>query len=394
MLRKYLLICGISAVVGAALAYLAARRDPVPSLAAQEPGFSTTTPGRPADSFRFSAPAAAPEARKLTSEEQVNISVYETVSRGVVNINTRGIPYDSFFFLELPAEGLGSGSVLDHEGHILTNYHVVEGARQIEVTLFNGKPYPARLVGHDPVDDIAVLKIDATPSELFPVVLGDSGDLKVGQRVYAIGSPFELERTFTTGIVSSLNRTLPSRRQPRVMKSIIQIDAAMNPGNSGGPLVDTSAQVIGMNTAIASRTGQNTGVGFAIPVNRIKRVIDDLIRFGKVSRPDIGIFEVVQTEQGLLIRSLVPGGPAEQAGLRGFRVVRRRERQGFFNIERKMIDPGAADLITGVDGTPIQTADDFLSLVETKKPGDEVVLTVVRAGRAIQVPVRLAAGES
>jgi S1-C subfamily serine protease len=177
------------------------------------------------------------------------------------------------------------------------------------------------------------------------------------------------------------------------MKSIIQVDAAMNPGNSGGPLLDTNARVIGMNTAIASRTGQNTGVGFAIPVNRIKRVVAELIQFGKVARPDIGIFEVVQTEQGLLIRSLVPGGPAEQAGLRGFRVVRRRERQGFFTIERKMIDPAAADLITQVDGEEIKTADDFLSLVEAKKPGDEVVLTVVRGGRAIQVRVRLGAAE-
>ncbi len=222
--------------------------------------------------------------------------------------------------IEIPSEGEGSGVVLDRQGHILTNFHVVDGARQIQVTLFDGNTYDARLIGQDPATDVAVLKIDAPPASLFPVVFGNSTQLRVGQRVFAIGNPFGLERTLTTGIIASLNRSLPGRRSGRSLKSIIQIDAAINPGNSGGPLLDSHARMIGMNTAIASKTGESAGVGFAIPVSTIARIVPQLIREGRVRRPETGIVRVYQTEQGLLIATLGPrrsrraGRPARPQG--------------------------------------------------------------------------------
>jgi S1-C subfamily serine protease len=328
---------------------------------------------------------------ELTAEERVNIAVYENVNRSVVNINTKGVRGEAFFLIEIPSEGAGSGSVLDQQGHILTNYHVIEGAREIQITLFDGKEYAAELVGEDPLTDVAVIRIKAPAASLYPVTLGDSTHLKVGQRVFAIGNPFGLERTLTTGIISSLNRSLPSRNG-RTIKSIIQIDAAINPGNSGGPLLDSHSRLIGMNTAIASRTGQNTGVGFAIPVTSIARVVPQLIERGRVLRPEIGIARVYQTERGLLVATLTPGGPAEVAGLHGPRLTRERRRQGPFSYEYQSLDRTAADLIIAVDGEKIVSADEFLSAIESKRPGEEVTLTVVRDGRETPVQVRL--GES
>ncbi len=328
----------------------------------------------------------------FTPEEQRNIFVYETGNRAVVHITTRSVQIDNFFLMERPAEGSGSGSILNKEGLVLTNYHVIEGAREIRVTLFDGESYEADLVGQDPVNDIAVLRIDAPADSLYPVSLGDSSKLKVGQKVYAIGNPYGLERTMTIGIISSLNRVLPSR-SGRTMKSIIQIDAALNRGNSGGPLFDSSGKLIGMNTAIASRTGENTGVGFAIPVASIKRVVPQLVANGRVIRPDIGITRVYQTDDGLMIATVAPGGPAEQAGLTGFRLVRQQVQRGPFLYEQTRIDRSAADTIVGIDGTPVETADDLLSAIENKMPGEEVVLSVVRNGETIQVPVTLGVGD-
>lgn len=335
------------------------------------------------------------ELAGFTPEERVNIWVYEQCNRSVVHITTKSIREGALllFAVEIPTEGEGSGVVLDQQGHILTNCHVVEGAREIQVTLFNGKSYAARLVGQDRVTDVAVLRIEAPPEELFPVRFGDSNRLRVGQRVYAIGNPFGFERTLTTGIISSLNRTLPSRSQPRTIKNVIQIDAAINPGNSGGPLLDTHGRMIGMNTAIASRTGESAGVGFAIPVNTIARVVPQLIQYGRVRRPDIGILRVYQTERGLLVAALAPGGPAEKAGIRGPQVIRQRRRQGPLVYEYTTIDRSAADLIVGVDGQKVKNADDFLSIIESKQPGDIVILNVIRQGRLIDVPVRLEATE-
>lgn len=327
----------------------------------------------------------------FTPEERVNVAVYEKCNRHVVHITTKSARAE-LIFLEVPTEGTGSGSVLDKTGHILTNYHVVEGANEIKVTLFDGETYPAQLIGHDAPNDIAVVKITAPADSLIPVDFGDSSKLKVGQMIYAIGNPFGLERTMTTGIISSLNRSLPSK-SGRTMKSIIQIDAALNRGNSGGPLLDSRGRLIGMNTAIASTTGENTGVGFAIPSDTIGRVVTQLITSGKVVRPETGITRVYQTDQGLVIATMQPGGPAERAGLRGFRIVREQKRRGPFTYEERAIDRSQADMIVAVDGEKVVTADEFLGRIERHLPGEQATLTIVRGDRRLDVVITLSAGE-
>jgi S1-C subfamily serine protease len=330
---------------------------------------------------------------ELTAEERINVAIYQNVNRTVVNINTRTVQPTGLGMFEVPSDGEGSGTIIDRQGHILTNFHVIDGSREIQVTLADGKTYEARLVGVDPATDVAVLKIEAPADALSPIVLGNSTNLLVGQRVYAIGNPFGLERTLTTGIISSLNRSLPARRTGRSIKAIIQIDAAINPGNSGGPLLDSRGRMIGMNTAIASRTGESAGVGFAIPVNTIARVVPQLIEQGRIVRPDSGIARVYQTDRGLLIASLVPGGAAERAGLQGPRITKQKKRQGPFVYETQTVDRSAADLIVAVDSIPVRTGDDFLTAIEAKQPGDEVVLSVVRDGQERRVPLRLEAAE-
>ncbi len=327
-----------------------------------------------------------------TPEERVNIFVYEKTNRGVVNITTKGSKADGVFFLEIPTEGAGSGSVIDRRGHILTNNHVIADSKDIKVTLFNGKSYGAVLVGRDAATDIAVLRIDAPEEFLHPIEFGDSTHLKVGQRVFAIGNPFGLERTMTTGIISSLNRTIPSTTG-RSMKSIIQLDAALNRGNSGGPLISSRGELIGMNTAIASSTGNNTGVGFALPTSTIGRVIDQLIETGRVIRPDLGIVRVYETERGLLAAILAPNGPAERSGLRGFRLVKEEKREGLFTVVKTSVDRSQADLIVAVDGLPTTTAEELLAQVESKHPGDQVVITVLRNGEPVDLSITLGQGE-
>jgi S1-C subfamily serine protease len=212
--------------------------------------------------------------------------------------------------------------------------------------------------------------------------------LKVGQRVYTLGNPFGLEGTLTTGIISNTNRTLPSRTG-REMKSIIQTDAAMNPGNSGGPLLDTSGRMIGMNVAIATKSGQSAGLGFAIPINRIRQIVPQLIEHGKVVRAAIGIVAVMEMDEGLQIVKTNRGGPAERAGLRGWKAVRRNVRRGplVYTIEQE--DRSAADIIVAVDGQPVESASAFVEKIEEHKPGEQVVLTILRGGQQMRVPVVL-----
>jgi S1-C subfamily serine protease len=274
-MKRLFCCCTLSAILGGAIAVSIFDNEmswPVAVRAvAQETGIRPDT---------TLLAASLPPSSSLTPEELINIRVYEGANRGVVNVLTRTVNYDGFFMLPTPGEGAGSGCVLDKRGHILTNYHVVEGANKISVTLQGGdESYDGELIGEDPENDIAVLKIDAPPEALFPVPIGVSDSLRVGQRVFTLGNPFGLEGTLTTGIISNLNRTLPSRTG-REMKSIIQTDAAMNPGNSGGPLLDTSGRMIGMNVAIATKSGQNAGVGFAIPINRIRQIVPQLIEHG------------------------------------------------------------------------------------------------------------------
>jgi S1-C subfamily serine protease len=337
------------------------------------------------------APSATTTATALTPEEQTNVRVYEIANRSVVNINTRTVSYDRFFMLSSHDEGAGSGSVLDKRGHILTNNHVIEDAEQIMVTLSGGKEYPAELVGRDISSDIAVLKIDAPASDLFPITVGTSENLRVGQRVYTLGNPFGFDGTMTTGIISNLNRTLPSRQRGREMKSIIQTDAAMNPGNSGGPLLDTAGRMIGMNVAIASTSGQNSGLGFAIPANRIRQIVPQLIQQGKVTRADIGIVAVNEIDEGLQIVRTNKGGPADRAGLRGWGITTRQVRRGFVTANVPQDDKSQADVIIAVDGTKTTTASDFIETIEQHRPGDKVVLTVLREGQQVKVEVTLGA---
>ena len=309
----------------------------------------------------------------------------------MVNINTKEVSGN--FLLTYESQGEGSGSVIDRQGHILTNFHVVESAKNIDVTLFDGSSYVANLVGGDAETDVAVLKIKAPPEKLFPVAFGSSSNLLVGQRVFAIGNPFGFERTMSTGIISSLDRTLPSRHGPMPLKSIIQVDAALNPGSSGGPLLDSHARLIGMSTAIASsKADQSAGVGFAIPVNTIARVVPQLIQTGRVQRPDAGIVKALQTDRGLLVVVMAPDGPAQRAGLRGPRIEEREQRQGPFVTRYRTVNWAAADLIVAVDGQPVRTAEDFLNVVEAKQPGQQVVITVIRAGQKLDVPLTLGSG--
>lgn len=346
-------------------------------------GFTTT---------RYDSSNAANYQDEFTPEERVNIRVYELSNRSVVNITTRIARGNAGLFLQNvePAKGSGSGSILDRQGHILTNHHVIEDAQSAMVTLYDGESYPAELVGADPSNDIAVLKIEAPADVLFPVNRGESSRLRVGQRVFAIGNPFGLERTLTVGILSSTNRTLPTK-SGRTMKSILQIDAALNRGNSGGPLLDSRGRLIGMNTAIASPSGsgENTGIGFAIPASTLERVVPQLIRDGRVIRADAGIAQVYETRRGLLIAQLVEDGPAQKAGLNGFKVVRERAERGGVMFERTYLDRSQADLVVAVDGKRIASADEFLGAIEEHRPGEQAVITVMRDDRRVEVPVQL-----
>jgi S1-C subfamily serine protease len=313
----------------------------------------------------------------------VSTYVYETNNRSVANIGTR-IGAARGFFGENPTEDSGSGFILDQNGHILTNNHVIEGAQRVLVTLHDGEEFEADVVGADPINDMAVVRIKAPPEKLIPVRFADSSSLKVGMRVFAIGNPFGLERTMTTGIISSLDRTLPVTRA-RSIKSVIQIDAAINPGNSGGPLMNSHGEVIGMNTAIASKTGQNSGIGFAIPSNLVARVVPELIEHGRFIRPEFGIDEVAKLEEGLRIITLVPDGPAAKAGLRGPAIV--RNKRGFVTFESH--DVNRADVIVGVNGKKTLKPDEFLSEIESHRPGDKITIEVLREGEVVSVPLQL-----
>jgi len=334
-------------------------------------------------------PTLAARLNALLPDERNSVLVYEHCNRGVANINTKSRQRD--FFFEYNSEDGGSGVVFDKQGHILTNFHVVEDAREITVTLFNGSSYNAVPVGGDPLTDLAVLKINAPAAELFPISFGDSNSLLVGERIYAIGNPFGLERTYTTGIISSLNRTIGSQQRGRAIKQVIQIDAAINPGSSGGALLNTSGQLIGVNTAIASRSGDNAGVGFAIPANTVARIVPMLINDGKVVRPDIGIFRVLTNDKGVgvYVILLEQDGPAHKAGVIGpMPIVGRVQRPGLYQ-EYRTVSKADPDLVTATNGHPVVPGEDFIGQVEENRPGDTITLTIHRNGRDMKIPVTL-----
>ncbi len=348
----------------------------------------TAVPGRPSvneieQHLKKSLTAAAiPKA--VSSDEENTIRVYKALNRAVINITTLASPEELYFNI-LPRKGSGSGSIIHPDGYVLTNNHVLEGHQIVRVTLFDGTILPARIVGQDPANDIAVVKINPPPGAKLTVIpFGDSSQLEVGKKVLAIGNPFGLERTLTQGIVSSLGRTLRTEGG-RLIKGIIQTDAAINPGNSGGPLLDRAGRMVGINTAILSRSGQSAGIGFAIPVNVARRIVPQLIAHGRVIRPDLGIAMVQPTDSGLRVINIQPGGPADRAGISGPAV--RLYRHGPFTVRN--IDSQAADIIVSVDGLPVRNVDDLLSYIESKRPGQVVTLGVSRQGQLIKVPVKL-----
>src|SRR5215469_5625624 len=328
---------------------------------------------------------AAP-GESLDGEEQNNISVYKRNIPSVVNVTSRAMTFDFFYGL-VPQEGQGSGFVIDKDGHILTNYHVVADARQVEVTLHNRKKYKATIVGTDPPHDLAVIQIKAP--DLVPAVLGDSRNLQVGQKVYAIGNPFGLSGTMTRGIVSSIRPV----REPNgaMIDEAIQTDAAINPGNSGGPLMNWHGEVIGINTMILSSVGQNAGIGFAIPINTAKAVLNDLVTLGRVRRPALGVATIpigpeladqlgLPVDFGLLVIKVSPGGGAERAGIRGG-----TERAYLFNMPIML----GGDLIVAIDGQKIQDQQDLAQVMNAHRAGDTVKVTIYRGKQKMDVNVTL-----
>ncbi len=336
--------------------------------------------------------------KELLPEEQRAVLIYDKYNKSVVNIDTVVVRRMNYMFQEYKdeAEGRGSGIVLRKEGLILTNFHVVEGANTITVTLFNGESYPAKKIGEDPNTDIAILKIEAPANSLVPIEFADSSQLLVGQLVYAIGNPFGLERTMTRGIISALNRTIGSKKQYRIIRGMIQIDAAINPGNSGGPLFDSAGRLIGMNTAIHSQIGESSGVGFAIPANTLLRISSTLIETGRIVRGDIGIIQVTETEKGLVPVLIDNEGAADRAGLRGRkRVLFTFTQNGQRYQAEKTIRPKEGyDIIVGINGTGIKTAEEFITTIEEHKPGETVQLEILRDNKRISLPVVLDAPAS
>lgn len=343
---------------------------------------------------RFQPPTAAfrdPEAAadtpgitdpSVATDERNNIEVFRTVSPGVVSISTTTRPRG---FFDGGGAGSGSGSVIDDQGHILTNEHVIERADSVTVSFGGERRYPARVVGTDPDTDLAVIKVEGAPRELLRVVaLGDSDRLVVGQKVLAIGNPFGLDRTLTTGVISGLQRPIQARNQ-RIIEGAIQTDASINPGNSGGPLLDSQGRMIGINSQILTPAGGSVGVGFAVPVNIARRVIPQLIRDGRVLRPKLGVFPRavsslrgirLPVEEGLLILQLDPAGSAAAAGLRGL-------------SESSQGDLVIGDIILSIDGERMADQNDLFRVLDRKQFNDVVQVEIWREGRRTTVPVRL-----
>jgi len=336
-------------------------------------------------------PAASqtPATSDLTPEEANNVKIYHQAAPAVANIVTRAVEYD-FFFNVVPVEGAGSGFVIDPRGYILTNAHVLQGAQSIEVTLGDQTRYPAKLVGADPRNDIALLKIDPRGKNLVALPLADSRALRVGQRVLAIGNPFGFQTTLTTGVVSAVGRTVQTDEQTFIDEAI-QTDAAINRGNSGGPLLDSHGRVVGINTAIFAPTGTTAGIGFAIPIHAAKQIADDLIREGRVRRAYLGVDTTalfpglaealeLPVEEGLLIERVVPGSPAAQAGLRG------GSRAVIAGMRRILM---GGDVLIALDGQPVANQLDMNRLLNRKRPGERVRLTIYRGRQKTDVEVTL-----
>ncbi|MCX7419055.1 MAG: trypsin-like peptidase domain-containing protein [Planctomycetia bacterium] len=315
----------------------------------------------------------------LADDELSTIDLFKNISPSVVHVTNlaQKVDENSFNVMEIP-RGVGSGFIWGDDGYIVTNYHVIQGAAAAKITLADNTILDAKLVGFDDSKDIAVLKVNAPPEKLRPILLGSSSDLQVGQKVFAIGSPFELDQTLTTGVIGGLGREIQSV-SGRPIQGVIQTDAAINPGNSGGPLLDSSGRLIGVNTAIASPSGGSVGIGFAVPVDIVRRVVPQLIRTGKVERPGLGIRTVDDRItrrmglEGVLVDKVMPNSAAGKAGLR--------------SMDREKNAVG--DLITAINGHEIRNHDDLYLALDTRTIGDTVKVAVLRDGKTIELSVTL-----
>jgi S1-C subfamily serine protease len=327
------------------------------------------------------AQAAAPT---LSAEERNTIAVFEQAATSVVYITNTAIRRDfwSLNTFEVP-QGSGSGFIWDTKGHIVTNFHVVYGAHSIQVVLDDQTSHEAKVVGVDPDHDLAVLRITPEKGKFIPITIGDSQDLRVGQRVLAIGNPFGLDHTLTTGIVSALGRSIKSVNN-RTIEGVIQTDAAINPGNSGGPLLNSAGQLIGVNTQIISPSGAFAGIGFAVPVDIVKRVVPQLIQYGKLIRPGMGISLVPDSIArrwgitGVVIANVQPGSEADKAGLRSLEeTAGGRIRLG--------------DVITAIDGEAVKNYDDLARILDRHSVGDRIKLSIRRNGKEQTLSIKLQA---
>ena len=334
--------------------------------------------------FTEAAPAGIADPANAT-DEQNNIEVYRALSPGVVFIHSTSYARDFFGYVE-PQEGSGSGSILDQQGNILTNYHVIAGAQKLSVSIGGQKDYPAVVVGGDPDTDLAVIRLTEKPAGALTVIpMGDSDKLVVGQKVLAIGNPFGLDRTLTTGVISGLQRPIRARNQ-RLIEGAIQTDASINPGNSGGPLLDSRGRMIGINSQILSPSGSSAGVGFAVPVSIAKRVVPQLLKDGAVRRPKLGIStrDVAQfrnqvdlpVDEGVLIIQVARGSGAAQAGLRGMQ-------------QTEMGDFELGDIIVGINSDKVGNSDDLFRVLDKHQIGETVQVQIWRNGKRVSVPVRL-----
>ena len=332
------------------------------------------------------SPAASVADPSMATDEQNNIDVYKATAPGVVYIQSTTTVRDFFGLYADAREGAGSGSIIDEQGDILTNYHVIADSEKLTVSFGSGKNYAAKVVGKDPDTDLAVIRLLEPPKEAMTVVpLGDSDKLVVGQKVLAIGNPFGLDRTLTTGVISGLQRPIRAENG-RQIEGAIQTDASINPGNSGGPLLDSHGRMIGINSQIESPSGASAGVGFAIPVSIAKRIVPQLVRNGSVQRPDLGInprdVEALGRQaqlpvpDGVLIWSVRPGGPAANAGLKGLA----RTEDGDIEL---------GDIIVAVDGEKIANYDNLYRVLDKHQINDTVNVDVIRRGRHTTIPVRL-----
>ncbi|WP_407426013.1 S1C family serine protease [Treponema sp.] len=337
---------------------------------------------------------------KYTQDEQQNISVYEKCNEAVVNITTQEMAYNWFWEPVVQEGGSGSGSIIDSRGYVVTNVHVISNATKINISLADGSSYEGTVIGKDVESDIAVLKFNPPDNVTLKTIdFGDSNNLKVGQKVIAIGNPFALERTMTTGIISGLGRPIQESTNV-IIRNMIQTDAAINPGNSGGPLLDTTGKMVGINTMIISNSGSSAGIGFAVPVSTARRVVDDLIKYRKVNRGVLKITPVQMTSSiaryarlsvstGVLVSSVEKGSLTEKSGiLGGTQAVQYGSR---FNPTTIYL---GGDIITGIDNISVKTYADYMSALESKRPGDTVTVTVFRDGEYKKLKVTLDGKES